>query len=144
MKVAAEKLRVTLQLLELRGADDVEPALSAIKAGHAHALITLRNPLSATHRIRIVQFAARGRLPAIYPDREFAEIGGLMSYGVDVADLWGRAAVYVDKILKGAKPADMPIEQPTKLQLIVNLKAAKALGLKIPQSILVRANEIIQ
>jgi len=116
MKIAAEKLGLTLQLLELRGADDVEPALSAIKAERAHGLITLRNPLSATHRARIVEFAAMGRLPAIYPDREFVGAGGLMSYGIDVADLWGRAAVYVDKILKGAKPGDLPIEQPTKFK----------------------------
>jgi putative ABC transport system substrate-binding protein len=144
MKIAAEKLRVTLQLLELRGADDVEPALSAIKAEHAHGLITLRNPLSATHRARIVEFAAMRRLPAIYPDREFVGAGGLMSYGVDVADLWGRAAVYVDKILKGAKPGDLPFEQPTKFELIINLKAAKALSLTIPQTLLLRADQVIE
>jgi putative ABC transport system substrate-binding protein len=144
MKVAAEKLHVTLQVLELRGVEDLEPAFSAIKAERAEALITLRNPLSATHRARIVEFAARSRLPAIYPDREFGEAGGLMSYGVNVADLWGRAATYVDKILKGAKPADLPIEQPTKFELVVNMKTAKALGLTTPPSLLLRADQVIE
>jgi len=128
MKIAAERLRVTLQALELCGVDDFEPAFSTIKAERANALVTLRNPLSATHREKIVDFAAKNRLPAIYPGSEFAEAGGLISYGVNVADLWGRAAVYVDKILKGAKSGDLPIEQPTKFELVINLKSAKALG----------------
>ena len=144
MKVAAEKLRVRLQFLELRGVDDFEPAFSAIKAEHANALITLRNPLSATHRARIVEFAAKNRLPAIYADHEFGEVGGLMSYGVDVADLWGRAALYVDKILKGASPAHLPIEQPTKFELVINLKTAKALGVTIPRALLLRADRVIE
>jgi len=144
MKIAAERLRVTLQALELRGGDDFEPAFSAIKAERANALVTLRNPLSATHREKIVDFAAKNRLPAIYPDSEFAEAGGLISYGVNVADLWGRAAVYVDKILKGAKPGDLPIEQPTKFELVINLKTAKALGLTIPSSLLLRADRAIE
>ena len=144
MTVAAERLGVRLQLLELRGVEDFEPAFSAIKAERANALITLRNPLSATHRARLVDFAAKNRLPAIYPDREFAEAGGLMSYGVNVADLWGRAALYVDKILKGAKPADLPIEQPTTFELVINVKTAKAAGLTIPPSLLVRADRVIE
>jgi putative tryptophan/tyrosine transport system substrate-binding protein len=144
MKLVAERLHVTLQALELRSADEFESAFSAIKAERANAIMTLRNPLSVTHRAQIVDFAARNRLPAMYPDKEFGEAGGLMSYGVNVADLWGRAATYVDKILKGAKPADLPVEQPTKFELVINLKTAKALGLTIPQSLLQRADEVIQ
>jgi putative tryptophan/tyrosine transport system substrate-binding protein len=144
MKAVAERLRVTLQLLELRGGDDFAPAFAAIKAERASALLTLRNPLSATHRARIVDFAAKNRLPAIYPDREFTEAGGLMSYGVNVADLWGRAAVYVDKILKGAKPAHLPIEQPTRFEFILNIKTARALDLTIPPSVLTRADRVIE
>lgn len=143
MKVAAERLGLTLQPLELRGVDDFELAFAAIKAERANALLTLRNPLSAAYRARIVDFAAKNRLPA-YPDSEFTEAGGLMSYGVSVADLWGRAAVYVDKILKGAKPGDLPIEQPTKFELVINLKTAKALGLTIPSSLLLRADRAIE
>src|SRR5712692_10022611 len=144
MKVTAGRLRVRLQLLPLRGLGDFEPAFSAIRAEAAHALIALRNPLTATHRARIVEFAAKSRLPAMYPDREFVDAGGLMSYGVDVPDLWGRAAVYVDKILKGAKPGSLPVEQPSKFTLVINLKTTKALGLAIPQSVLLRADEVIQ
>lgn len=144
LKVMAERLRVTLQLLELRGVDDFAPAFAAIKAERASALLTLRNPLSATHRARIVDFAAKNRLPAIYPDREFGEAGGLMSYGVNIADLWGRAAVYVDKILKGAKPGHLPIEQPTRFELVLNVKTAKALGLTIPPSVLTRADRVLE
>jgi putative ABC transport system substrate-binding protein len=144
MKVAAGALRVALQPLELRGVDDFEPAFSAIKGERANALIALRNPLTATHRTRIVDFAAKSRLPAIYPDGEFVNAGGLMSYGVNIADLWGRAAVYVDKILKGAKPADLPVEQPTKFEFIINLKAAKQIGLTIPPNVLARADRVIR
>ena len=144
MKLVAERLHVTLQALELRSADEFESAFSAIKAERANATMTLRNRLSVTHRAQIVDFAARNRLPAMYPDKEFGGAGGLMSYGVNVADLWGRAATYVDKILKGAKPADLPVEQPTKFELVINLKTAKALGLTIPPSLLRRADEVIQ
>jgi putative ABC transport system substrate-binding protein len=144
MKTAAGALRATLQPLELRGLDDVEPAFAAMKAERASALIVLRNPLTATHRARIVDLAATSRLPVMYGDREFVDAGGLMSYGVNIADLWGRAATYVDKILKGAKPADLPVEQPTKFDLVINLKTAKALGLTIPHSLLQRADELIQ
>jgi putative ABC transport system substrate-binding protein len=144
MKAAAGALRVTLQSLELRTVDDFEPAFSSIKRDRADALIALRNPLTATHRTRIVDFAAKSRLPAVYPDREFADAGGLMSYGVSVPDLWGRAAVYVDKILKGAKPADLPVEQPTRFELVLNLKTAKQIGLTIPPNVLARADRVIR
>jgi len=144
MKLAAKASRVMLQPLELRAVNDFEPAFSAIKKEQANALIALRNPFTATHRTRIVQFAVKNRLPAIYPDGEFVESGGLMSYGVNVPDLWGRAAVYVDKILKGAKPADLPVEQPKKFEFIVNLKAAKQIGLTIPPNVLARADRVIK
>jgi putative ABC transport system substrate-binding protein len=144
MKAAAGTLRVTLQLLELRGLDDFEPAFWAIKGKRANALIVLRNPVTTTHRTRIVDFAAKIRLPAMYGDREFVDAGGLMSYGVNIADLWGRAAVYVDKILKGAKPADLPVEQPTKFELVINLKTAKQIGLTIPPNVLARADKVIK
>jgi putative ABC transport system substrate-binding protein len=144
MKVAAGALRVTLQALELRSLDDFEPAFSAIKGERANAVIVLRNPLTTTHRTRIVDFAAKSRLPAMYGDKEFVDAGGLMSYGVNIADLWGRAATYVDKILKGAKPADLPVEQPTKFELIINLKAAKQIGVTIPPNVLARADRVIK
>jgi putative ABC transport system substrate-binding protein len=144
MKLAAGALRVTLQSLELRTADDFEPAFSAIKKDRANALIALRNTLTATYRTRIVDFAAKSRLPAIYPDAEFVNAGGLMSYGVNVPHLWGRAAIYVDKILKGAKPADLPVEQPTKFELMINLQAARQIGLTIPPNVLARADKVIK
>ena len=144
MKLAAGASRVTLQPLELRSVNDFEPAFSVIKKEHANALIALRNPLTATHRTRIVDFAVKSRLSAIYTDGEFVEAGGLMSYGVNVPDLWGRAALYVDKILKGAKPADLPVERPTKFELFINLRTAKALGLTIPAGVLSIADEVIE
>jgi len=144
MKLAAGASRVTLQPLELRSVNDFEPAFSVIKKEHANALIALRNPLTATHRTRIVDFAVKSRLPAIYTDGEFVEAGGLMSYGVNVPDLWGRAALYVDKILKGAKPADLPVEQPTKFEFIINLKAARQIGVTIPPNVLARADRVIR
>src|SRR5215472_5384161 len=140
MKVAAETLRITLQPLEIHGPDDLELALSAIKKEHISALSALRNAVTSNYKPRIVDFAAKSRLPAMYPDREFVEVGGLMSYGPNFADLFRRAATYVDKILKGAKPSDIPVEQPTKFELVINLKTAKALNLTIPQSVLYRAD----
>ena len=144
MKVAAGGLRVKLQLLELRGLDDFEPAFLAIKGERANALIVLRSPLTTTHRATIVDFATKSRLPSMYGDGEFVDAGGLMSYGVNIADLWGRAAVYVDKILKGAKPADLPVERPTKFEFIINLKTAKQIGLTFPPNVLARADKVIR
>jgi putative ABC transport system substrate-binding protein len=104
----------------------------------------LADPLFSVHRTQIADFAAKSRLPTIYPTREFVEIGGLMVYGVDIAAMFRRAASYVDKILRGAKPADLPVEQPTKFELLINSKVAQALGLTIPQSLLLRADEVVQ
>ena len=144
MKVAAKRLRITLQPMELRGPDDFEHAFSAIKKEHASALSALRNAVNNNYRSRIVDFAAKSRLPAIYPEREFVEIGGLISYGPNFADLFRRAATYVDKILKGAKPADLPVEQPTKFELVINLQTAKQTGLMIPPNVLARADKVIR
>ena len=136
MQVADRALRVALHPLALQGVKDVEPAFAAIMRERADAVIVLRNPLTTTHRTRIVSFVATNQLPAMYSDREFVDAGGLMSYGVSIADLWGRAAVYVDKILKGTKPTDLPVEQPMKFELVINLKTAKELGITIPPTVL--------
>jgi putative tryptophan/tyrosine transport system substrate-binding protein len=144
MKVTAEALRITLQPVDVHRPDDFEHAFSAIKKEHASALSALRNAVTSIYRPRIVDFAAKSRLPAMYPDREFVEIGGLMSYGPNFADLYRRAATYVDKILKGTKPADLPVEQPMKFEFIINLKAAKQIGLTIPPNVLARADKVIK
>jgi len=143
-QVAARALGVTLQSVEVRGPHDFDRAFSAIATGRPDALIVFSETLTLTHRQRIVDFAARSRLPMISETRQFAAAGGLLTYGASLPDLFRRAAYYVDKILKGAKPADLPVEQPAKFELVINLKTAKTLGLTIPQSILVRADEIIQ
>jgi putative ABC transport system substrate-binding protein len=113
-------------------------------AEHADALVVTSDPLAFTHRAKITDLAIRHHLPALYGFTEFAESGGLMAYSASLTDLWRRAATYVDKIIKGAKPADLPIEQPTKFEFVINLKAAKALGLTIPPSVLARADKVIQ
>ncbi len=143
-KVAARTLGVQLQFLEVRDPDDFERVFQAAAKERAGALITLDDSFVFTHHARIVKLAAKSRLPAIYGFREFVQAGGLMSYAANLLDMYHRAATYVDKILKGAKPGDLPIEQPTKFELIINLKTAKALGLTIPQSVLIRADQVIQ
>jgi putative ABC transport system substrate-binding protein len=143
-EAAARSLGVRLQLLGVRGDDAFDSAFSAVTKERPDALFVLFDPLLFLHRTRIVEFANKNRLPAMYAHREFAEVGGLMAYGADLRDNYRRAAIYVDKILKGAKPADLPVEQPTKFELVINLKTAKALGLTIPQSLLQRADEVIQ
>jgi putative ABC transport system substrate-binding protein len=143
-EVAARALRVRLQFVEARGPADVDRALSDMTRARAGALTVLPSGMFNNERRRLVDLAAKNRLPAVYSWREFVDAGGLMSYGVDLADLWRRAATYVDKILKGTKPADLPVEQPTKFELVINLKTAKALGLTIPPSLLGRADEVIQ
>ena len=143
-EAAARTLGLQVQSLEVRGPDDFESALPAAISGDAGALFVVDDPLVFIARLRIADFAARNRLPMTAIYREFAQAGGLMTFGANLADLYRRAAIYVDKILKGAKPAELPVEQPTKFALIINLKTAKALGLTVPQSVLVRADEIIQ
>jgi ABC-type uncharacterized transport system substrate-binding protein len=143
-EAVAKTLGLQLQSVGVRGPDDFESAFKAAKNGGADALIVISNPLSNTHRARIVDLAAKNRLPGIYPSTDFVEIGGLMSYAPDILDNWRRAATYVDKILKGAKPADLPVEQPTKFELAINLKTAKQIGLTIPPNVLARADKVIK
>jgi putative ABC transport system substrate-binding protein len=143
-EVAARALGVRLQFVEARGPEDFDRAFSEMTRARAGALTVLTNTMFANERRRLVDLAAKNRLPAAYPWREGVDAGGLMSYGANLADLWRRAATYVDKILKGAKPADLPVEQPTKFELVINLKAAKALGMTIPQSLLQRADQVIE
>jgi putative ABC transport system substrate-binding protein len=142
--VAARALGVRLQLVEARGPDDFDRAFSDMTRARAGALTVLPSLMFFLERRRLVDLAAKNRLPAVYQTRDFVDAGGLLSYGPNVADLYRRAATYVDKILKGAKPADLPVEQPTKFEFVINLKAAKALGLTIRQSVLGRADEVIQ
>jgi putative ABC transport system substrate-binding protein len=142
--VAAETLGVRLQFVEARGPADFDRAFSDMTRSRAGALTVLTSPMFYTERRRLVGLAAKNRLPALYLSREFVDAGGLMAYGPNVADMYRRAATYVDKILKGAKPGDLPVEQPTRFEFVINLKTAKALGLTIPQSVLGRADDVIQ
>jgi putative ABC transport system substrate-binding protein len=141
---AAPALGIKLQLLEVRGAKDFELAFSAMKKDRADALVPVRGALISSQLKRIVELAAKNRLPTMYDEREFPQAGGLMSYGTMVADLDRRAAAYIDKILKGAKPAELPVEQPTKFEFVINLKAAKQIGLTIPPNVLARADKVIK
>ena len=143
-EVAARALRVRLQPLEARGPSEIDRAFAAMTRERAGALLVLLDPMLLTQRKRIADLAAKSRVPAVYGLRQHAEAGGLMSYGAYLRDISRRVASYVDKILKGAKPADLPVEQPTRFELVVNLKTARALGLTIPQTILLRANQVIQ
>jgi ABC-type uncharacterized transport system substrate-binding protein len=143
-KVAAGLVKVQLQLLEARAPGDFAGAFSAMTKERADGVIIITSSMFYAERRRIAKLAAESRVPAIYGVKEFAEAGGLMTYGIDVHESFRRAATYVDKILKGAKPADLPVEQPTKFELVINLRTAKALGLTIPQSVLIRADELIQ
>ena len=141
---SARQLGIQLHSLEVRNPNELDNAFEAATRARAGALVILPDPVISTNLKRIVDFAARSRLPSIYQRSEFADAGGLVTFGPDFADLFRRAATYVDKILKGAKPGDLPVEQPTKLELVVNLKTAKALGITIPQSVLSRADRVIE
>jgi len=142
--VAARALGVRLQYVEARGPADFDRAFSDMTRARAGALIVSAGAMFFNERSRLADLAAKHRLPAVYPLREHVDAGGLMAYGANFADVFRRAATYVDKILKGAKPADLPVEQPTKFELVINLKTAKALGLTIPPSLLGRADEVMQ
>jgi putative tryptophan/tyrosine transport system substrate-binding protein len=143
-ETAAQRLRLRIQSLEVRSPTDFDGAFAAAIKERAHALITAPHPIINTHRARVLEFVSKNRLPAIFTNPETVEAGGLMSYSADFAEQFRRAAVYVDKILKGAKPADLPVEQPMKFELVVNLKTAKEIGLTIPPNLLARANRVIK
>ena len=144
LEAAARVLGLQLRILEVRDPSGIESALQAIHSERAEGLMVLEDPLLNTHRRRIVELAAKRRLPTMCALREYVDAGGLMFYGAAFPDMYRRAAYFVDRILKGAKPADLPVEQPTKFELVVNMKAAKALGVTIPQSVLIRADQVIQ
>ena len=143
-KFAAEKLGIEVQSLGIRSPDELDGALEDALRQNAAGLIIIEDPLTYDNRQQIVTFAAKSKLPAIYGVREFADAGGLLAYGANLADLTRRAAGYVDKILKGTKPSDLPVEQPTKFDFLIDLKTAKSLGLSIPPALLARADEVIE
>ncbi len=144
VEVAAGAFGVKVQYLDVGGPKDIETAFRAATKGRDDAVVALARPVLNSQRTQVAEFAVKSRLPAIYPWPEFVQDGGLMSYGTSFLDLFRRAATYVDKILKGTKPADLPVEQPIKFELVINLKAAKQIGLTIPQNVLARANEVIR
>jgi putative tryptophan/tyrosine transport system substrate-binding protein len=143
-EVAAQSLHLRVQLLEVNGPDEIESAFDEAKKQRADALVQIEAALFAPHQQRIIELATKARLPAMHNNRADVEIGGLMSYGPDRVDMNRRAASFVDKILKGAKPADLPVEQPKKFEFFINLKAAKQIGLTIPPNVLARADKVIR
>ena len=144
MENAARSLGLQLQIRDVRTADDLPAAFDHAARDGAQGLLTTVETIFVTQRTRVVELAARHRLPALYPNREFVDAGGLMSYGPNIASLYRGVAIYVDKILKGAKPSDLPVEQPTKFELVINLKVAKALDLELPTALLANADEVIE
>jgi putative ABC transport system substrate-binding protein len=143
-EVAARALGMRLQIVEARGNGDFDRAFHEITTARADAAAVLPSNMFNNERNRLADLAIKNRLPAVFQYREYVDAGGLMAYGASLADLNRRAAVYVDKILRGAKPGDLPVEQPTKFELTINVKTAKTLGLTIPQSVLLRADELIE
>jgi putative tryptophan/tyrosine transport system substrate-binding protein len=143
-QAAGRNLGTEVQSLEVRDPGDFDGAFAAAKQQHPAALITVEDPLTITYRKRIADFAVAEQLPSLYGLRDYVEVGGLISYGANLTDLHRRAAGYVDKILKGAMPANLPVQQPTQFNLIINLKTAKALSLDVPSSLLARADEVIE
>jgi putative ABC transport system substrate-binding protein len=144
IQAAAQALKVTPQRQEVAGPDEIEHAFAGFSKGRAQGLIVLPHAVTIERRTQIVGLAAKHRLPGMYPNSLFVEAGGLMSYYTNFPDLHRRAATYVDKILKGAKPADLPVQQPMRFELVLNLKTAKTLGIKFPPSIMVRTDEMIE
>jgi putative ABC transport system substrate-binding protein len=141
---AARGLSIQIVPVEVGSADDIDRTAAPLAAKRVDAILPLSNPFFDAERARLVSLATKLRVPAVYEHRAFVEAGGLMSYGVDLGEVFRRMAAYVDKILRGTRPADLPIERPTKFELVINLQTAKALGLTIPQSLLIRADEVIQ
>jgi putative ABC transport system substrate-binding protein len=141
---AARALGLTLQRFEVSGPDDLPAAFTAITKANAGAFLIQPVPFFTTHRRMVVELGARHRLPGIFHSRSFVEAGGLISYGISLTDMWRRAALYVDRIIKGAKPGDLPVEQPTKFEMVINTRTAGALGFTIPPSLLLRADQVIE
>ena len=144
IELAAGALKVKLQYLDILDPKDIETAFRAAGKESADAVLTLSSAILDSHRTQVADLAAKSRLPAIYPQTEYMDAGGLMFYGPSITDSFRRAATYVDKILKGAKPTELPVEQPTKFELVINLKAAKQIGLTIPPNVLARADKVIK
>lgn len=144
MQEAARDAGVKIDSAPVRKVDEMEQVIGSAAAGGAGAMVTLRSPMITAQRHRVARAAMQSKLPTIYDDREFAEAGGLMSYGANLAASYRRAAAYIDKILKGARPADLPVEQPTQFELVINASAARAIGLTIPKTLLLRADRIIE
>ena len=144
LELAAPALGLQLRTMEVRAPDQLKTAFAAMNADGAGAFISLQQPTLDRMRARIVDLAAKNRLPAVYPNSEYVDTGGLVSYSADIVAMFGRTASYVDKILKGTKPADLPVEQPTKFELVINLKTAKQIGLTIPPNVLARADRVIR
>jgi putative tryptophan/tyrosine transport system substrate-binding protein len=144
IETAAKSLNIQVRSMPIREANDIERVLQPAELDNAEAVITTEDALQMTHRSRIIDLARQQKVPVASEFDVFARSGSLMSYGPSILDLWRRAAVYVDKIFKGAKPADLPVEQPTRFELVINLKSAKALGLAVPPTMLSRAGEVIE
>jgi putative ABC transport system substrate-binding protein len=144
LRILAAALRLTLRPVEARGPEQIGPAFDTMMRERVEGLSTAPGAIANTNRKRIVELAARNKLPAIYHTGQFVDDGGLMSYGPNLADMFRRSATYVDKILKGTKPADLPVEQPTKFEFFINLKTAKQIGLTIPPNVLVRADKVVR
>ena len=144
VELAARAFKVQLQYLDVLDPKDIETAFRAASNGRADGVLVLNSPVYASRQTPVVDLAVKSRLPVIYGRPEYVEDGGLMTYGVSITDLYRRAATYVDKILKGAKPADLPVEQPTKFDFVINLKAAKQIALTIPPNVLARADRVIK
>jgi putative ABC transport system substrate-binding protein len=141
---AGKALRIQLQVLVARSRQELDEAFPAMVRARSEALLVVPTPLFIVHRTRLAELATKVRLPTMYGAKEYVEVGGLMAYGANVLYNYRHAAVYVDKLLKGARPADLPVEQPAKFELVINLKTAKALGLTVPPSLLLRADEMIE
>ena len=144
IKTAAQRTGIAVLGMEVRGRDDIERTFAALTKARAPGLIVLPSPVMLTHQTQILELAAKNRVPAMYPYGAFPEGGGLMAYSPNRTDMYRRSAMFVDRILKGAKPADLPIEQPTNFELVINVKTAKALGLTVPPSLLLRADHVIE
>jgi putative tryptophan/tyrosine transport system substrate-binding protein len=143
-QLTAQALKTVLHYMPVSSSTDINNAFGVIAKEHTDAILAFPDPITMAHRTQIAEFAVKRQLPSVFGWKDYVEAGGLMSYGPNLAESWRRVAVYVDKILKGAKPADLPVERPAKFEFVINLKTANALGLTIPQSVLYRADKVIR